>query len=489
VNGKRYSDPLKRFKGWIFTAIVLTAWSAGLARAQTGAQPGLLSFAEGPAGAPPVPAAPKELDVTKTAEAVKAAIAAKAAAAAKTAAAPKETPAAKPEVNTSPLAGIVDPDVVQASCASCGGGLLRGDSHGDCGPAGCPSIGCNGSHCVPGQTHCCSICDCDTCAGRILCGLYHCICCPERCYEPEYIPAANAAFYVDSARPITQTRLRYDGMFDVGNPDRAEYLMARFGVKTLYDTGAVPIPACQSKPLPGKGPAWIDASADITTFSLYTEAAIGRFSTFVSMPYEHLEPTAAASSPAPVCATSAFGDLTIGTKSLLLDCDLLQFSFQFSTFLPTGNFTKGIGTAHVSLEPAFLMTLKLTPDCYFQAEMAYWIPIAGDPLFSGPVWHNHASFNMVLCRILPDVQLIGTLEMVNMNVKGGNFTSEVLVTTTDGKNTGPVPSSATTGMFSIGPGLRLDVCKRLDAGVGLLFNCTNDHYADEEVRAEIRLRF
>ena len=76
-----------------------------------------------------------------------------------------------------------------------------------------------------------------------------------------------------------------------------------------------------------------------------------------------------------------------------------KLAFQFSTDLPTGNFGKGLGTAHVSLEPALLLTMKMTPDCYFQAEMAYWIPIAGDPLFSGPIWHNHLSFNHLLRQV------------------------------------------------------------------------------------------
>jgi hypothetical protein len=401
--------------------------------------------------------------------------------ASKEAAAPAKTtdPAVKTALATSTnnsdtlLKGIVDPNVVQASCPSCGGGgLLRGDTAG-CGPAGCPSIGCNGCNCVPGRTHCCSICDSDTIVGRAFCGLYECLCCPDRCYEPEYIPAANAAFFVDSARPVTQTRLRYDGMFDINNVDRAEYLMAhssldKGGIKTGCGTSSA-----------GKGLNFIPLTMDINQISLYQEAAVGKFSAFVSMPYEHLEPNGVELGTA--CPHSGFGDLIIGTKSLLIDCDLLQFAFQFSTFLPTGNFGSGLGTGHVSLEPAILFTLKLTPDAYFQGELAYWIPIAGDPLFAGPIWHNHFSFNQVLCRILPDVQVIGTLEFVNYNVQGGNYTAAAGTTV--------VGVSATDSMFSAGPGVRLDVCKHLDVGVGSQFNFTGPRYADEQVRFELRWRF
>ena len=409
----------------------------------------------------------------------------------------KAAPAAKEASNEGLLTGIVDPNVVQASCASCGGGLLHGDNHGGgCATAGCASIGCNGNNCVPGRTHCCSNCDADTCVGRMLCGLYECICCPDRCYEPEYIPAANAAFFVDSARPVTQTRLRFDGMYDIANADRAEYLMAHYNVKYIKVWPCFPGVAGGGTLANGKGVMSIPNTVDLTSLSLYTEAARGMFSAFVSIPYEHFEPSASAAGAAvgptnPVCPSSAFGDMTIGTKSLLLDCDLLQFAFQFSTFLPIGNFTKGDGTGHVSLEPAFLFTLKLTPDCYFQGELAYWIPIGGDQSFQGNVNHNHFSFNQVLCHILPDVQLIGTLECINYNVIGGNYTAPDFVAP-DPNNAGKflaVPISGTASMFSAGPGVRLDVCKRLDFGAAVLFNTTAARFANEEVRVELRLRF
>jgi len=476
-----------RSRGWILGAVILAAWTAGPVRAQNGAGPALLDLGTLPpvqqaasgaslgAPSPKEPTATQAIPAAKDASARQATADAKEVGAAKLAAA-KETP------GESPLAGIVDPNVVQASCASCGSGLLRGDGPG-CASPGCASIGCNGCNCVPGRTHCCSICDSDTCAGHILCGLYECICCPDHCYEPEYIPAANASFFVDSARPVTQTRLRYDGMFDITNADRAEYYFAHFMTKNLPAN-----PACSSAAAPGKGPAYIPSSVDINQISLYQEAAAGRFSGFVSIPYDHIDPAASPASAVlgqTVCPSSGFADMTLGTKSLLLDCDLLQVALQFSTFLPIGNFGQGLGTAHVSLEPALLFTLKLTPDCYFQGEMAYWIPIAGDPLFEGPVWHNRFSFNQVLCRILPDVQLIGTLECINYNVLGGNYTSPNLVL---GGNT-PVAVSGTATMFSAGPGVRLDVCKRFDCGVGSQFNFTGSHFANEEVRVDLRLRF
>ena len=42
--------------------------------------------------------------------------------------------------------------------------------------------------------------------GRLLCAIHHSICCPDPCYEPCYIPAANAGFFLDSAKPVTMMR-------------------------------------------------------------------------------------------------------------------------------------------------------------------------------------------------------------------------------------------------------------------------------------------
>src|SRR5262249_49932089 len=141
----------------------------------------------------------------------------------------------------------------------------------------------------------------------------------------------------------------------------------------------------------------------------------------VDIPYRSLDPED------PTYAHAAgFADMIIGTKALFFDCELLQMAFVFKTYIPVGNFTKGIGTAHVSLEPSLLMALKLTPDTYLQAQLAEWIPLGGDPNYSGAILHYHISLNQVLWRILPDVPLIGTLEFNGYSFQDGQFTDPVL---------------------------------------------------------------
>jgi hypothetical protein len=296
------------------------------------------------------------------------------------------------------------------------------------------------------------------------CGLYNCICCPDPCYEGHWTGIANAAFFVDDARPVTHMRLRYDGMFDIQRFDRAEYLVAA-------DGGL------------GIGPKGVAREVQIQEFHIYNEIAAGGFGFFIDVPFRHIDFEASGVGVPPGNA-GGFGDLSLGTKSLLLDCDLLQVALQFTTYIPTGLGNRDIGTGHTSLEPALLFALKLTPDSYLQFESAYWIPLGGTAGSEGNVWHNHISYNKVLWSILPDVQLIGTLEMVNWNMLNGAYTNPYLLN----GNTG-VRADGRDFLLAAGPGLRLNVCDRIDFGVGALFSLNHDDWIGEEVRVEFRWRF
>jgi hypothetical protein len=352
-----------------------------------------------------------------------------------------------------PAAAQPDDQVVPASCSSCSGGLLGGPSGG---PGGCS--GCGGGQCVPGREHCCSPCAADTCCGKILCGLYECICCPDPCYDPHWTALADSALFVDAARPVTQMRLRWDSQFGIAHPDRAEYFFAR----EHLDNNS------------GRGPGIIAHSIDQEEFSLYNEAALGRFGFFVEIPYREVD---IYSSPFNGSG-SGFGDMNLGTKSMLLDCELLQITFQFRTFLPIGDTGHGVGNGHVSLEPSLLFGLKLAPETYLQAQLSYWIPIGGDSAYEGNIFHAHASVNHLLWRILPDVQLIGTCEMSEWSVTNGDFTAD----------DGTIARASASALYG-GFGLRLNICDKIDFGVGAMFHLLGERWDEEHVRAEFRWRF
>lgn len=369
---------------------------------------------------------------------------------------------------TEPLPGlagnaapVTDPNVTQAGCASCGRGLLGGPGEFYMGPGSTDS--CAGG-CVPGRRKCDCCFNEDTYFGRFVGGLYDCICCPDPCYEPHWIAAADTAFFQDAARPATQMRLRWDTGWDMLTPDRAEYFFAR-----------------QTGPL---GPNVIARSVNYRELSLYTEGATDKIGVFVEQPYREVGVHVSPISPNPDTTFSGFGDLNIGTKTLLLDCDLLQVAFQFKTFILTGASTKGLGTGHVSLEPALLNTLHLAPDTYLQCELAYWIPVGGDSLYQGNIFHSHLAVNQVLWHLCRSVQLVGTVEFNEWSIINGNFTSPDVLTA--GKAT---PERARDTILSLGPGARLVICDRVDIGVGTAFALTGDRWAEELVRAEFRWRF
>jgi hypothetical protein len=351
---------------------------------------------------------------------------------------------------------LVDAEVVPASCVNCEtGGVLspyRSEPFG----GGCRCGA--GDQCIPGRERCCP-CEADNCFDRFFCCLYDCICCPDPCYDPKWLPIADSAFYVDAARPQTQTRIRIDPSVGIILPDRAEFFWAR-----ADGTGLGPKP-----PAPFRAELSI---RNVDTY-LYTEAATGRVGAFFEMSYRSLDPDVDPHA-------AGFGDMNVGVKTLLLDCELIQISMQFRTYLPVGNGGKGLGTGHTSLEPSLLMALRLAPDSYLQAQVSEWIPVGGDPNYMGAVLHYHFSWNKEIYRFHPQVPLIGTLEMSGYSFQDGSFTDPV---------NGPFQHAGGYTYFYAGPGLRLFVCDKLDFGIATSWALSEQHLAATTYRAELRLRF
>ena len=316
------------------------------------------------------------------------------------------------------------------------------------GTLGCATCGgCADGHCIPGRFDECCGCNSDTFLGRILCGFYQELCCPDQCYDPKWIPVANAAFFVEGTRPVTTTRIRWEYANDFTRPDRSEFFWA-------------------SKL---KGPKKAETSLNYSELSLYQEVAAKGFSGFIEMPYLSVDPQ---NNP----FAAGFGDLRIGTKSLLFDRDLFQLGFMFTTYVPSGNFLVGLGTGHVSLEPSLLSTVKITPDTYLQTQLSEWIPIGGDADDQGSILHYHFSLNHVLFRPLHNIELIGTGELSGYSFQAGRI------------NDDPLTPSHPGTYVTMGPGIRLVICEWLDFGFGTAF-ALGSHGPDQVYRTELRIRF
>lgn len=287
--------------------------------------------------------------------------------------------------------------------------------------------------------------------GRLLCGLHHILCCPDPCYEPCYIPAANAGFFLDSAKPVTQSKFRFDASIGGTTPDRAEYLWAQIG---------------------GRGPANPEASLVHYDLVMENEFATERFSFFVSTPFRIVVPT---NNP----THAGYADMRLGTKSLLVDSELLLVAFQFSTILPTGVAPWGTGNGHVSLEPSLLMTLKVCEETYLQTQIAEWIPLGGTPGFQGPVFHYHFSLNHTLTAPRRDMKLIGTMEFGSYVFHSGGATLA----------NGAVVNASDEVYYHLGPGFRFHFCNKIDIGFGMQFGVSDNMFFDQLYRTELRWRF
>jgi hypothetical protein len=350
-----------------------------------------------------------------------------------------------------------DDQVQQTGCATCGGFHKNAD-----GPALHDSMSCGDGGCIPGRAACNGPShESDTVVGAFLNNLYQCLCCPDPCYEPRWEPAANASFFADYARPRTVTRVRYDNLENMVRPDR-----------NLFWMGAVTPTRTTNKR------AITDLRARLQEVYVYQEAASARGSFFIEYGYRQLN-----SSFMPTQA--GFSDLNFGIKSLFFDCELLQLSFQFRTFTPTGNSTLGLGTGHFSLDPSILASLKLGPDTYLQGQFGNWIPIGATSQVAGGMFYAFTSLNQVLWYPRPDSPLIGTLEMDIWSFENGGYTAAI----------GPSGKAVTVekgggvSYFNIGPGLRQSICNRLDFGGAITFAPGVAHWAEPWFRFEVRFLF
>jgi hypothetical protein len=214
---------------------------------------------------------------------------------------------------------------------------------------------------------------------------------------------------------------------------------------------------------------------DISELSQYTEVATGNLGVTVQTTYRAVDPTDDVSA-----RSAGFSDIILGTKTLLVDSELLMISLQFRTYLPTGNFSKGLGTGHVSLEPSIIIGLNTSRRSYLQAQVAQWIPIAGDPAYSGGILRHNLSFNYVLWKPIEDVQLIGNWEWNGFSFQDGAYTHPVR---------GAFQRASHSFAFQTGPGFRLFLGDKIDFGSSHMIGLGDKRMSAYQMRLELRVRY
>ena len=173
--------------------------------------------------------------------------------------------------------------------------------------------------------------------------------------------------YIDSAIVRNQIRFRFDASYNNPTPARAEFLYP----KSSSTTTAAP---------PGPGPPLLETAIDFQEFSLYAESLLmdELISGFVEIPFRLIDPERNNNA-------AGISDLHLGLKAMLWSDSARYFTFQFRTYLPSGDGFDGLGTEHVSLEPGLLFLHRCSNGATIEGEVRDFIPINGSDGFAGNV--------------------------------------------------------------------------------------------------------
>lgn len=263
--------------------------------------------------------------------------------------------------------------------------------------------------------------------------------------------------YIDSAILGDQLRLRFDAAYNNVQPARAEFFWPVGGVLG-----------------PGPGP---ETRADYQDISLYGERRIwNRVSVFGELPFRMLNPEIQAN-------TAGIGDANVGFKYELSNSGDTVVTAQFRTFIPTADGTRGLGTRHVSLEPALLMWHRHNERLTFEAEVRDWMAVGGSETIAGNVLRYGLGAGYVLnpndCRSLSAV-----VEFVGWTVLNGGtaITTNPPVVTSLEDATGDTIINAKVGLR-----YRLNCRDSLYAGYGRAL--TSQTWYEDVFRFEYRQAF
>jgi hypothetical protein len=261
--------------------------------------------------------------------------------------------------------------------------------------------------------------------------------------------------FIDSALPMTQFRIRADTAYNMNRPNRAEYFW--------------PAPGINGRPFP-------EQSVDYTELSSYIEVACcDRISLFFESPVRWVNPTLNDN-------TAGFGDLNAGVKLTLFQHECGVISGQFRSYMPTGIGERGLGTDHVSLEPALLFNHRAHEWLTVEGEVRYWLPISGSD-FEGDIIRYGLGLVVgkqhqdCCCWFTPVAEFVGWIPLSGkQSYLDGN--GLVVTESARGKN-------VVNGLF----GARMGCYDRFDVYGGYGISLSGDRWYEETWRLEMRLKF
>lgn len=254
--------------------------------------------------------------------------------------------------------------------------------------------------------------------------------------------------YIDSATIGNRFRVRYDAGYGLSPADRAEFFYA-------------------------SNPGTSAGVVDYQEFSSYLELAKNDWlSGFLETPLRFMNPETAEN-------TSGIGDINLGFKAVLLADQRSCTTFQFRTYLPTGDDSRRLGTGNVNIEPALLNYFKFDDRWTSESEFRTWVPLTS-AAFPGTVLRygtgiSYTPKNVCSCR--PTYSPV--LEIVGWTVLNGLATVD---------DAGTVVSASGDNIVNAKLGIRANwKGDQLYAGFGQAL--TTQHWYEQIFRIEYRFQF
>lgn len=258
--------------------------------------------------------------------------------------------------------------------------------------------------------------------------------------------------YIDSAVPISQFRFRWDQAFNNNRPTRAEY---------FYPRGA---------PQGGPGLPLPETNINFQDLTGYLEVAGSqRWSVFVEAPVRILHPQVNQDA-------TGFADMNAGFKVVMLEGEQWLLTGQLRSYLPTGQADRGLGTHHVSLEPALLFNYRVADWLSLEGEFRFWAPIGGTD-FAGDILRY--GVGVAVGQRQPDrFWATPVVEFVGWTVLNGLESAGAAVLSAQGDT-----------IVNMKAGVRFGVGERADFYAGYGRALTGDVWYQDIVRLEFRYRF
>jgi len=289
--------------------------------------------------------------------------------------------------------------------------------------------------------------------------------------------------YVDDAIVGSQVRIRFDAGFKDNAPDRAEFFY----------------PQCGCNPGgPGPRPG---ASNNINFQQLYFQgeyAPVRRFSVFTEVPIRWIQPQSFIPGTgdvvggmhtglSPFSNQSGISDVRAGFKLAATASSDHSLTFQLKAYFPSGDGSRGLGTAHYSIEPSLLYYQRLSDRWAVESQIGGWIPIngsslagvgnyAGDIFFYG-IGPSYQLVNRENIKFAPVVELFG------WRVLGGLETVETPA------GAPAVDDASGTNIVNLKVGARTSFSRHNSVYVGFGQAVTHSVWYEHIVRLEYRYSF